>query len=174
MADERAVLKGIWEVIVENHETGEKTVVEDGNIVVNLGRENILKEIFGIVGLDFLYLNVGSGSTAATAADTSLVTETTNLNGGSLTTRINLTDASGGVIDAPDVVPDVTLPPYTRKIVVQGILATTDNNGTIVREIAIFSSDTFGAGTMLNRFVLGADISKTSAISITINITLRI
>lgn len=176
MADEKSALKGVWTIIVENHETGESYEHESGNLVVDLGRENILKELFGIAGgLDFLYLGVGNGSTAAAETQTALVSEITLASSpaGSLADRVNLTDTSGGAIDAGDIQSDATVSPYRKKIVLQGIYGTTDNNGTTFREFAVFSSDTFGAGTMLNRFVLGSDIAKTSAISVTVQITFR-
>lgn len=176
MSDEVGFLKGTWKVTVRDAEGNLVGDEEHGNIVVDLGRVETIKDIFGVGAISgFLYLGVGSGSVAAAATDTTLGSEITlvSVPPGSLADRVNLTDSTGNPIDGTDVVADATVPPYRQKIVVQGVYATTDNNGTTFQEFGIFSSDTFGAGTMLNRFVLGSPISKTSSISVTVQITIR-
>jgi len=162
---------GVWVVTVRDRQ--ERIVRREvcHNIITDLGRESILKQWAGIAGgLNFIYLGVGDGTTAAAATQTALVNELTGN-----ADRIYVTDKSGGSLDSGDIETDTGTPPYRRKIILRGVYGLSDgNNGQDMQEFGLFSSDTFASGTMGNRFVLGSPIPKTSSISVTIETTIRV
>lgn len=165
-----------WNVLVHDAEGNLLHSEERHNLIVDGGRSETLADVVGVGAISsFKFLGVGSSNTAAAETQTTLVAETTNVSSpaGSLTVRATCTDSTGGVLDIGDVASDATVPPYRKKIILQSIFATGDNNGTTMYEFGLFSSATFGAGTMFNRFVLGSSIAKTSSISVTVNITIR-
>lgn len=158
--------KGAWKVQVHD-ESGKLIHEEQGNnIIVKTGRREILKDLFGVGALtDFKYLGVGSGTTDPVVGDTALQTELG-------TTRVTCTNTSNVALSSSDVIDDATVSPYETKIVVQGVFGTGDLNGNTFSEFGLFSSATVGAGTMFNRFEI-TPISKTSSVSVTVQITIR-
>lgn len=159
----RVTVRDIWENILEVH--------EQENVITDLGRASILKQWVGVAGSSFIYLGVGDGSTAAASTDTQLDNELTGN-----ASRITTTDDTGGAFDAGDVISDLTVPPYTMKVVIRGVFGLSDgNNGQNFREFALFDNATHTppTGLMGNRFVLASNIAKTGSISVTCDITLR-
>lgn len=140
-------------------------------MIVKAGKEDLLKLLFNLSGQAALVaLGAGSGSTAATVDDTTLETELTGN-----ATRKSLTKLDGGT---PLIVEDETTTiganTYHKKVACRAIFPTTDgNNGSDFREFALFSSATFAAGIMFNRYVAGANIPKDASTEIDVDTTVR-
>lgn len=169
---ENLLLKADWNVKVHHIHDGLIYEETKENIVVRLARVDLLKHVFNLgspINTGFLYMGAGSGSTAAAVTQSALVTELTgNAN------RITVTNTAGAALSASDIVQE-TSSSYDQKIIVQAAYPTGDgNNGSTFYEFGLFSSATFAAGTMWNRFVLGASIAKTNLIAITLQVSIRV
>lgn len=167
-------LRGFAEILVRDRSLKVLEVIKATNIVTDLARISQLKNWVGggMTGMvTFNFLGVGSGSTAAASTQTALGTELTAGPGG---VRYTTTSTVPAAFANTDVVADTSVSPYTQHLIQQAIMDFGDgNNGSNVRELALFSSATFASGTMGNRIVLGSDIPKTADIQLVINIIMR-
>ena len=173
--EERVFMKGEYEVITRDAVTGEVLQYQaDNNIIVDVGRDDVLRLLFAPTGSSYAYLAVGASSTAAAVTDTQLVHE---LIGNA--TRIDLTDSAGGSLESSDIQSEVS-GSFRKKIVLRGFYDTTDgNNNHPFREFSICALDALPAtpfaasGSIFNRFVLASDQPKNSSNTIEILITVR-
>lgn len=152
---------------------------ESENLVTNVGREFVVRYLFGFGGASSIVaLGVGASSTAPAVTQTQLVSE---LIGNAA--RKDLTNTSGGALSVSDYVLETTTigsTTYYSKIVLQAQFAAGDgNNGNTFNEYGLFTtavlpiSPTASSGDMFNRFVDAAPITKTGSNSVTVQITLR-
>lgn len=179
MSGEVAPVLGVWKII-EKDTLGR--VVEERelkNLVVNTGREMLLRTLF-MVGASsgVVAMGVGASSTAATVNDTTLTYELTG-NG----IRKPLTNTSGAALSASDIVTEVVTissVTYNRKVVAQAVWELSEGvNGNVFGEYGLFSSTaTPGtpvgtSGVMFNHLIDPSPIPKTGANSITSQVTIR-
>lgn len=128
-------------------------------------------------------MGVGSSSTAAAATDVHLGSENLNQGGGdTYTVRPTLNNTSGAPLSSTDIVDDPQTIGgifYQKKIIVRGRYLTTDLPSTTFAEYALFDtatlpgSPTGTSGVMFNHFVAGTPITKTTAIEVDIDTTIR-
>lgn len=148
------------------------------NLVVKLGREYVLRNLFDLTPTTFLAMGVGVSSTDATVNDTRLTYE---LIGNA--TRVTLTNTSGAPLSSSDIQNgtfSVDGGTYYKKLPVQVIYdGTTDGNvGAFFAEYAIFDTDvlpvtpTSTSGIMFNHYVPNSSIElgPTTIITVIANI----
>jgi len=145
---EKNVLKGHVKITVQNEKTGEKRIIEQSNLIVDLGA-NLLRDFLkgdSVTGLT--HLAIGTDSTAPSETDTGLFAEVF---------RKAITDFA---ID-------------NRKLVLITFIASGEWSGTVA-ELGLFgngATDTLGTGTLFSR-VTPAGISKSDIESLTVEWTL--
>lgn len=142
------------------------------NIVVDDGRKQVLKHILNITSpaapVNFPYLGVGSGVTAAAATDTTLQTELTgNAN------RKTLLNTNDLAFTDTDIAFEVS-GSFRWKVIAQATYDAGDgNNSSVFAEYAIFSTNVFATGKMYNRFVHPSPFTKTASLAVVVKMTLR-
>ena len=142
------------------------------NIVVDDGRIHVLKHVLNITSpsapVNFPYLGVGSGVTAAVATDTTLQTELTGN-----ATRKTLLNVSALPFTDSDIVFEIS--GSTRwKVIAQATFPDVDgNNGSVFSEYGLFSTNVFATGKMYDRFVSPSPFTKSGSLSVVVNVTLR-
>lgn len=125
-------------------EASDGRIIEQDNIVVNAGRDRVAEIIAGDSTAVPTHVAIGTGSTAALATDTALVTEVDR-------NALAASTATAGVITF------------------RGFFSKSEANGNTIAEMGLF--DQSSGGTMFCRTVLGSTIAKTSTISITVTWT---
>ena len=165
----------VWDVTHKEKESGEiLSHTQSPNLVVNVGREYILRDLFNLSGTDFLYMGAGSSSTTATVSDTRLTYE---LIGNA--DRKNLLNTSGGALDPSDIETGpytVNAQTYYKRLSVQVEYdGDTDGNvDQVFQEYGIFSSDTLPgtptstSGLMFNHYIAPSPITLTAGSTLTI------
>ena len=165
----------IYHVIHSDKNTGE--ILEEfssPNLVVKLGREHVIRNLFNLSGTQFLYMGAGSSSTAATVDDTRLEYELIgNAN------RITATNTSGGALSGSDIQTgtySVSGNTFYKLLPVQVEYdgATDGNQDEFFIEYALFSSNTLPvtptstSGVMFNRYVAPTGITLTASTVLTV------
>lgn len=156
------------------------------NAVVNVGREQVVRFLFGFGGASSIVaMGVGASSTYNTTASSGVSVEDTRLTYELIgnPTRKTLTNTNNTSLSISDYSLETTTvsgTTYYSKIVVQAQYAAGDgNNGNVFNEYGLFTTDTLpltptaSSGLMFNRFVDPAPITKTASNSITVQVTLR-
>lgn len=169
-----------WKIKAWRPETGEIVHEEEAkNIVVKVGKDDMLRLLFGLSGSSYVALAAGACSTAATVDDTQLNYEHI-LN----PSRKSLTNTSDVALSASDIASE----DYTedtcdfhKKITVRGVYETGDaNNGHPFQEYGLFTTDVLPATptsaqpTMFNHFVAATPITKDASTEIVVDITVRV
>lgn len=168
-----------WRIIERDLEGNIVSDHESSNLVVNTGREQTFRNLFAVgASGPFICIGVGASATAATVNDSRLTHELIYN-----PTRKLLFDKTNGTLDNADIETEITVisgVTYYRKIVVQGTWDSTDlNNNNQFAEYGVFTSTTLPStptstsGVMFNHFIDPAPILKTSANSVTAQITVR-
>lgn len=125
-------------------EVSDGRIIEQDNIVVNAGRDRVAEIIAGDSTAVPTHVAIGTGSSAALATDTALVTEVDR-------NALAASTATAGVITF------------------RGFFSKSEANGNTIAEMGLF--DQSSGGTMFCRTVLDSTIAKTSTISITVTWT---
>lgn len=126
-------------------EVSDGRVIEQANVVTNLGRNRIAALIAQDSTAFPSHIGIGTGTTAATVADTALVTEVDR-------NAITSDSAVSGV---------ATFKAFFSK---------NEANGNTIAEVGMF--DAASSGTMICRSVLSSTVAKTASVSLTITWTL--
>lgn len=173
-------LLGQWNIQKVKTDTGEVLYEETSeNVVVKVGRGELLKLIFNLSGSTFLFMAAGPCSTAATVNDTKMTYEhILNATRKSLTNTSDVALTAGDVVDETTVVSGVT---YYKKIVVRTkYLGVSDSNvNHPFQEYGLFSTATLpgtptgASGNMLNHYVAASPIVLDNLTTLIINLTLR-
>ncbi len=140
-------LRGHLAVDLVDHATGRRWRVEQKNLVVTAGKNLVRDFLAGDSVAGITHLAVGTGNTAAAAADTELDTEV-------------------------EREPITAVSKNSGQLVVTYFLATGVANGNTLREAGLFNDGS--AGTMFSRAVLASDIVKTSSVSATFTWTITV
>lgn len=149
------------------------------NLVVNTGRELLLRNLFAVgASGGVIAMGVGASSTTATVNDVTLTYELTG-NGA----RKTLTNTSGAPLSAADIVVDIVTissTTYYRKVVAQATWPTSDGtNGNYFSEYGLFTTlptpatPTASSGIMFNHLIDPSPTLKTIANSIVSQVTVR-
>jgi len=168
-----------WKIIEHDYHGRVVSEKELKNMVVNTGRELLLKCLFMTAGsAGVIAMGVGASSTAAAVTQTSLVYELTG-NG----IRKPLTNVNGNPLSAADILSEtvvISSNTYQRKLTAQSVWDTGDgNNNNIFAEYGLFTvlptpgTPTASSGIMYNRLVDPSPTLKTGANSITAQVTVR-
>ena len=187
MATQGIPVCGEWRIIEKCAYTDE--VLSDRtiyNLVVLSGQEMICRFLFGFGGASSIVgLGVGASSTYNTVASSGVSVNDTRLTyelTGNATRKAltNTNNVSLSVADFTQEITTVGSTTYYSKITVQSQFAAGDgNNGNTFQEYGLFdtlvlpSSPTASSGTMFNRLVDPAPITKTASNSLTVQVTLR-
>lgn len=153
-ANDSLKLRGRFEMKCIEHGTG-KVLYEyvDENLVVNLGRTNMVKLLGGdAAGLVVTKIGVGTGSTAATAADTGLT--------GAYVKLLNTAGTSN----------IYTLVSNVAKVTFGYQFDTSEANGMSIQEFGLYNS----ASVLVARKVLSSAIAKNSSFAVSGTWTLSI
>ena len=146
---------------------------ESGNLVVDIGRIQVLKFILGISSpsalTSFPYMGVGSGAVPAVHTDDILHTELTGN-----PARLQLLNTNNVALSDSDIVSEVS-GSFLWKCVAQVTYPAGDgNNGQSFSEFGIFSVSTFSPpGNMYNHFINPSPFTKSNALAVIVQITLR-
>lgn len=179
MSGELAPVLGIWKVIEKDPYGQIVDEREISNLVVNTGREMLLRTLFMVgASAGVVAMGVGASSIAASVNDITLTYELTG-NG----IRKTLTNTSGAALSASDIVVEVVTinsVTYNRKVVAQAVWQLSEGvNGNVFGEYGLFSTvvtPTTALGTsgvMFNHLIDPSPIPKTGANSITSQVTIR-
>ena len=155
------------------------------NLVVNTGREMLLRSLF-MVGASsgVVAMGVGASTTTATVTDIALTYELTG-NGA----RKPLTNVNSAALSTADIISETVVinsVTYYRKLVCQAVWQTTDgNNNNVFGEYGLYSSigvpfipavpltPSASVGVMFNHLIDPSPTLKTSSNSITSQVTIR-
>lgn len=168
-----------WQIIERDINGVEVSSREMTNLVVNTGRDMLLKDLFMLTGSSgVVCLGVGASTTPATVSDTRLTHE---LIGNA--TRKTLVNTSNAPLSASDIVSETTTISgviYYRKLVCQATWDVSDgNNGNQFGEYGLFTSvalpgtPTGTSGTMFNHLIDATPPTKSPSNSITAVVTVR-
>ncbi len=148
------------------------------NIIVNTGRELMIKNLFGFAGSSTLAcVAVGSSSTTAAVTDTHLTYE---ILGASM--RPTLTNTSGAPLSASDIVSEtvtVSGVTYHRKIVVQVEWASGIGTGYTFAEYMLTTTSTqpgtptTTSGIMFNHYIDPSPAVKGADTAVQLQVSLR-
>lgn len=168
-----------WKIITYEKD-GTVHESEDNNLVVNSGRDLLLKCLFMLSGSAGVFCaGVGASSTAAVEADTRLAYE--HIANGSRKTLLSL---GGSSLSTLDIIPDVVTisgVTYYRKLVCKATWDSGDlNNGQTFAEYGLFTAlacpgtPTGTSGVMFNHYIDASPALKSGANAIEAQITIRI
>jgi len=169
----------MWSII-ERDEWG--NVIEEremSNLVVNDGRDMLLKDLFMLTGSSgVVCLGVGASTTTASVTDTRLTHE---LIGNP--TRKSLVNTSNAALSPSDIVSEtatISGVVYYKKLVCQATWDVSDgNNGNQFGEYGLFTTNvlpgtpTGTSGTMFNHLIDFTPPTKSASNSITAVVTVR-
>lgn len=169
-----------WERI-ERDEATEAVISQssDLNLIVNTGRDLMLKSLFALSGsAPVVCMCVGASTTAAAVADTRLTYEL-NFNA----QRKPLTNTAGAALSPADIVSETTTisgVTYYRKLIAQAIWDSTDlNNGNqfgeygLNTDVGVPATPITVKGVLFNHFIDPSPINKTSSNTVTAQMTIR-
>lgn len=173
-------IRGEFRLFVTDLEKGETYEKEGTNIIVNSGRDQMLRLLFGLAAsTPAISLTVGACSTAATVNDTRLTYELI----GNPTRKPLVSAISGGVLSASDIQNEtitISSVTYYKKLVCQATWDSTDpNNGNQFGEYGLNTSITNPAtptstsGVLINHYVDPNPTVKSAGNAITAQITIR-
>lgn len=168
-----------WNIIVRDEEGNLVSEREMTNLVVNTGRDLLLKDLFMLSGSSgVVCLGVGASTTAAAVTDTRLTHE---LIGNA--TRKPLVNTSNAALSGSDIVAETTTiggVVYYKKLVCQATWDVTDgNNGNQFGEYGLFTTATLPgtptgtSGIMFNHLIDFTPPTKSASNSITAVVTVR-
>ena len=154
MLNDKVKAKGVVHFVLTD-EHGNVKEQHEQNLVVNTGLAYIASRMFGTAKSVMSHMAVGTGTTAAAAADSALQTESA---------RVALTSSTIVTTNAT----------YDAIQYVATFGAGTPNGGATIAEAGIFNSSTANAGTMLCR-VRFNEVNKANSdvIVITWNVTIQ-
>lgn len=128
------------------HDDG-ATIVEQSNVVTNVGRNQFASLLAEDISTFPSHLAIGTGSTAATVTDTTLGAEVDR-------NALSSSSASAGV---------VTYKAFFSK---------SEANGNTIAEVGLF--DAASSGNMFCRSVLSSTVAKTASVSLSITWTITL
>lgn len=169
-----------WDRIEQDRDTNE--IISESsaeNLIVNTGRDLMLKSLFALSGsAPVVCMCVGASTTAAAVGDTRLTYE---LNFNAL--RKPLTNTAGAALSPSDIVSETTTisgVTYYRKLIAQAVWDSTDlNNGNqfgeygLNTDVGVPATPTTVKGVLFNHFIDPSPINKTSSNTVTAQMTIR-
>lgn len=172
---ENAIASCQWLIRAYNLEGEEVYREEKHNLVLREGRKNVLQSFLGLTptASSYLFCAVGSGSTAAAVADSTIQGELTNTLTG---TRLPFTNTSGVALSVGDIVQSTATVSgfdFDQKVVMQATISTSDLNGSNLRQYGCSNSNFFPTVHIFNKYVASADLAKDNTISVIVQMTIR-
>jgi len=145
-------LKGHVEIFTRNLKTGKiKKICEGHNVITDVADYLIAKWVAGLSrSTEITHCAIGTGSTAESAAQTTLVTEVYRKGVGSITT--------GGAA--------------SRDVITETSFGSLEANGNTIYEAGLFTAAS--AGTMISRHKFAVSVTKTVNVELIVKWTITV